>query len=605
MFIVYLTGLLMTCYLILATGLGYFTHSQEFQIEEYYWPILLFLAFIFFLFDIKILKSFSNFKIRKYLDIIAVFFILLITRLWFVNEASVWLDEHIQALYSTTLLPVAAGAIQHQPPGDMVLTHLGLWVSGYSVLGLRFHACLFSALAGATLFGLTRYFSGSRVFGLLCMFFFSIHHIIFKNGYLARPVSFGLFMELLFFSALFLQIKQISEKRPAQNNLYLSGITVIYLSSLGFQPPFIVGLSVLFFAILSYFKREYLKTTGLILIGLAVFIPLQIFIINLSPPRFTLTTGLNLSRTFEELKYVNFEVLRIYVNPIGYICMALLFLYVVMLFYKSKSADFNTAFIFFLTLLFPLIAIPYFKAHVAWELLDHYLVSILPLLFLFFSVLWGHLLISKQKWPWISSLLSICIFVLVAKTYVYKDRYGLLVNEHQDLKSAYKTVRENMGQDDLVLSFCLNSENFCAQWLIGKPFYFKENPIDLAKTSSVEVYRKALAAGTIGKNIFFLYQNEWSALDPGAKNRVGKFNKVMVYKVPTDSNPAKAVIDFFSPYVESGLAEHKLYPEALAYLIASYDYLGNDKEKTKLLSIFKNEKSQSTPENWYLDKLTQ
>lgn len=603
MLVVYLTGFFMTGYLAFSTALRWASSFNNVSIEEYSWPILLFLAYVFFLFDIGILKTFSQFKIRRYYDIIAVFLLLFLARLSIVNETSVWLDEHIQALYSTTLLPVAAGAIQHQPPGDMVLTNLGLWISGFSVWGLRFHSCLFSALAGAILFGLAKYLSGSRVFGLLCMLFFSVHQIVYKYGYEARPISLGLFMELLFLSALLLQIKYISEKRNRRSGLYLSGITLIYLSSLGLQPAFIVGLSIVFFTVLACFKREYIGTAGLLTLGLALFIPLQVFIFSLAPPRFTLTEGLNFVRTFEEFKYSNFSMLSIYYNPIGYVCILLSLIYAAILHFRRKPCDLVTVFLIFLTIFFPIALIPYFKAHIEWELLNHYLVSFLPLVFLLFAALWGHLHVQIFKLSWLSDVLSIFVFAAMAKTFEYKDRSGSMSKEHQDLKSAYKAVQESMNKEDLLLSFCLNSKNFCVQWVIAKPFYFKGTPLDSAKTVSVAVYRKALMSGTIGKNIFFLYQNEWSALDPGEKNLIGRFNKVMVYKVPTNSNPAKAVIDFLNPYVQSALAEQKIYPEALAYLIVSYEHLGDEKSRLELINIYRQGKSKDTPENKYLDEL--
>jgi hypothetical protein len=602
-FSVYTTGLFLMTYLVLASLAEFMTKRGPYPYTELMWLSLLFMAFSTFLPGLKNAVFAKKISIRQHADILVVFVATLALSIFFVNTFSLWLDEHLQGQYSATWLPVAAGTIQHQPPADMVFTNFGLWLLGVSVFGLRIHAVFFSAAAATALYTLTKYLSCSRLLAGFCTLFFIFHHLVFKYGYEARPVSLGLFTELLFVAAILAQLEEKSDIRNEHRfvgaDAWLTGITFLYLSVLGMQPAFIVGLTIAYFSLLGLFYRKFFKPALLILAGLLLYLPLQIIILKMSPPRFNVAGAFDLGRILGEMQLSNFSVLNIYLNPIG-LCILVGLVFYFMKF--KKLDDIKLSFLIFLSVFFPLTLIPYFKAQIEWDLMPHYLISLLPLLFLLLSALWGHLsaVIKPKK---LNTVATIIIFGIAALTFDFKDRKGSLQNDRQDLKAAYKLISEDKKAGDLVLSFCLNSENFCVEWPVAKPFYLNDAPLEKARTPSVEVYKMSLNAKVTGQNIYFIYQNDWSAVDPGEKNLIGKFNKVSVYRLPCGDNAAKAVIEFFNPFVQSALQQNRLLPEAIAYLIVSYEYLGDVQMKNKLIEIHKKLKTKNTAGNKYMEMI--
>jgi hypothetical protein len=491
-----------------------------------------------------------------------------------------------------------SGARQHQPPGDMILTNLGIWASNVSIFGLRFHACLFSALAGTWVYGLTRKLSGSKIFALLCAGFFSAHHLVFKYGYEARPISYGVFTELLFIAAVLAHMHE-TEQKNLRTGIYLTAATFLFLSSVGLQPPFIVGVAIVFFAVMAIEDKKYIKTGFHILAGLIMFFPIQIIIFQNSDPRFTLTDGFSITRTWEQLSLTNFVFLKTFYDPFGYICLGVFFIYLAVLFYRKKPINHFLGFIIFLLAGFPLALVPYFRAHINWPLNDYYMLTIFPLLFLLLSGFWGEIF-PRINSRWVSVAFALLLFSMASIDFEFKDRFRSLHGERQDLKSAFHAIEQNMEEGDLILSFCLNSYAYCPGWVLSEPFYLGHLTHDLRGESSVAEYRKSLDSRKIPKNLFFMYHSGWSPEDAGTRFLLASFYQVSVYKVPTNTKPAESVIDFFTPYFQAALAKNEVASEPLAYLVASYDATGNKAKVKELLEIYKN-RPKISPDNYYLE----
>jgi hypothetical protein len=562
------------------------------------------MSWLLFLYSIKKEKAYNIFSHRSSYEMLGVFLFLLAVRLWFIDDISVWLDEVINAEKSFENYPLFAGALQHQPPADAALIGLGLWVSNISVWGLRIHTCIASALAGTVLYGLSKHLSKSRVIAVGTVLFFSFQHLVFRYGFEARPISLGLFLELMFIAAVIVQTQKDTSWRES---LYLPAMTFLYLSSLGLQPAFLVGTSIVFFLIISLFNKIYFKTSVLIFAGLLMYLPNQIVIFAVAPNRFPSGEFFNVSKMLQQLNIENFAVLTPFCVPWAYICAVMLLLYVMRIIRKKISINLFTGYLIFVCIGFPFTLIPYFVSHIKWDLNDHYLISELPLLFLLFSSLWGYIFESKNfvKKPasfknfydfnrmiksvgWKREILAASVFAFASTTYDFKDKHHFTAIERQDLKSAYRLIEESRSEQDLVLSLCLTERKFCPGWLLAEQFYLKDTPRNLSNDFSVTIYFKSVKKKKPIKNIIFLYNQMWSVPDLGTQYRIGNFNGVSVYKIPVEKNAAESVVNFLAPIVIGAASDNVIYPQGLAYLLASYSLLGDLTNEDKMLEIYKN-----------------
>ena len=598
--IVYTAGFFLFLYSLLATSVSYFAANSPFYGYEFFWslPILFFIGLL--VRERKFIFKYSPSVLLDNLDFFAVLAALLALRFYFLEHVSIWLDEDFQAVAAWKSYPVAAGVAQHQPPGDFVFTSMGLLVSNYSVWGLRLHAALFSSLAGATLYALAKKFSASRTVALLCVLFYSLHHVVFRYGFEARPISYGLFLELLFFAAVYTECRVIAQKdQPPQPwSASLSAIAFLYLCSVGLQPGFIVVLTIGFFALLSVFRREYLIVFLRLALGLLCFLPLQLAIFLNAPPRFT--RGFSVIGFFDEIRWENFNFLYKFLMPVGYVSVAGVLLYFLWSAFRRKKPELLLLFLFYIAIFFPLTLIPFFRSHISWHLNHYYLISILPPLFLLFSALWGATKVGRLRWALPSAIIPVVLFAGFAPFYQFVNVGRDLELERQDLKGAYSEIRKNALNSDLTLSFCL-SEGSCPDRAIGKKLYRLPPPSN-ADEPSVAIYAHALRATPQPQNIFFVHNEPWSQGVTGLKHLFSSPNLASIYKVSSNENLALAVIDFFEGPVRAGLADNKMYSEAVAYLVASYDYLGDEKSKLHYLNLYKK---MALPEgqNAYLNEL--
>jgi hypothetical protein len=595
--VAYKTTVLLTVYFALCTLVDYMTFNRDpFHFYEWMWPLQLLFVAVSLRYNVKDSQSL---KIKSWIpeiDTALVFSILLIARFALMEKYSVWFDEHIQALAATTYYPVQGGSTQHQPPADMALMNTGLWLFGNSILGLRFHSCLFSALNGTAFYLLAKHISRSKFFALLTTFFFCTHHLVVRYGFEARPISLGLFMELLFLAAILSQLE--SGNKPAKEGFWLSGVTVLYLTTLGLQPPFVVSLTMVFLLLSSVVNRTHFFTAIQILTGLLVFAPLQAVIYFASPPRFTIGGIFSPQAIWSNLKIKNFFFLKEYYDPFGFVCFALLILFLLFAYLRKIKYDLTTILFAFLCFFLPLTLVPYFLGHVAWALNDYYVISLLPLILMLLVSLWRNLGTVLPQTPKYKYGLCCLIFLIAIPRYEFVNKKFKLYEQRPDLKGAYRAVEENRSQGDLLLSFCM-TEAFCPDILIAKPFYLSDDEKGLQVTPSVLIYENALKSGLKPKNVFLILSKDWQTPEPGKSFLFSKLNLVSVYKVPLKSNLAETIIDFFKPLQQSAETGNHIYPEVLSYLVASYKFLGDQKEMEKYLEIYKN-KPASLSNNDYL-----
>jgi hypothetical protein len=219
---------------------------------------------------------------------------------------------------------------------------------------------------------------------------------------------------------------------------------------------------------------------------------------------------------------------------------------------------------------------------------------------LLFARLWGELSIKTGSKIQIPVLLL--LFSVAASSYDFKDRRHPLKSERQDIKSAYDLILKDKKENDLVLTLCLNPTSYCPGWLMARVFYFKDSPRNFLDPLSVVRFEKALKEKTPVQNIYFVYNNKWSVTDIGVNSQIGTFEGVSVYKIPVDQDAATSVARFIEPLITPSLNSGVIFPEALAYLVASYDHLGDQTMKSKFLGIYKS-RPPNIKNNLYLDRI--
>lgn len=590
------------CYSTFATLIYFFLGATfPFNFYEVTWIGLLFVQVIsIFYFQRHVMFGpIERPNLKDNLDLLVVFAFILIARLLMFDVISVWLDEEVQAFSVMHFYPVQAGALQHQPPLDMLFTKLGLLVGNTSIWGLRMHAVIFSSLAATLLYWLLKNISKSMLVAFVLTLYFSFHRYTVQFGFEARPISLGLYSEVLFLGLMFCALR-----KEQINFAFLSCGTFLYLSSLGMQPVYVVVISLLFLLVLVGFDRSYFKSFLSVLIGFLLFLPLQIVILFNSPPRIVGISEFSLTRFLEQFTLQNFSFLSLYFIPWGVIA-AVSFLAV--LFYQLKDKKWvpeltQLFYCGFVIVIFSGFSIAFFKSHIAWGLQEYYLISVLPLLFVAVAVAFS--VIKEKKY------LKKVIFILLSLIFVgsYNWANFAILNQRENIKDAYKFLKNQKQPSDLVLSLCLGPVNWASASLRGSVFYNDDPNLSMASKldsmfkNSGEIYSTALIAKKEMNAIYFLYYADLSDLSLKLDGDISeeKLRNLKIFKIKSDKNDmAGAVIEFMKPIVDQAAQNKVIYVQAIDYLVRSYEYKNDLKNVEKYVKLYKENKKESSSE--YLD----
>ena len=182
---------------------------------------------------------------KPLLPAIIVFITAFLLRVDKIAFRSIWMDEDAQATVAGEWsLPRIAykAARHHQPPIDYYAEKIGLTLFGYTEVGARIHAVMWSALAAALFFILlTRQLRHPVAIGMGALFFI-LHPDLVRYATEGRPISCG-----VFFATLFLYVLSHHFSRPVAGRyatakqfglLFASEFGL--LLSVGFQPVVLV-----------------------------------------------------------------------------------------------------------------------------------------------------------------------------------------------------------------------------------------------------------------------------------------------------------------------------------------------------------------------------
>lgn len=606
-------------YCVLATAFYYILGATfKFESFEAVWIVLLTIQLLVVLYFMRpcSFKTDNTSYLKKNADVFVVFSVVLLIRILMMDMISVWLDEEIQAFSVMHFYPTAAGTFQHQPPLDMLFTKIGLFVSGTAIWGLRLHTVIFSSLSAGLLYFVLKQLSRSIFVACVLTLFFVFHRYVVQYGFEARPISLGLFSEIIFLSFVLIVFKPNSEDYldSNKNSALLMCSTFLYLSSLGMQPVFIVAVTLIFLLGAVCFKRKYLKSFLAVLAGFVLFLPLQFVIFEHAAPRIAKFADFSLSRFLDRFTVGNFSFLSIYFNPWGYLGVFSLIVILFRLFKKKNVADehLQLSYCVFVLLFFCGILIPFFTSHVDWKMQEYYLISVLPVLFLKIAILWNLLptrLFTRIKY--LKEILFLVVTVVGVRSYSWAT-FDLL-NSRDDIKGMYKFLEKNATADDAILSLCFGPVNWTSVSLRGEVFYRNESDnqlrIKLAHMfkNSTEIYSELLVQKKPVRNVFFLYYINDS--DPFVKLdgdvTQGLFQGLQLYKVAVrDNDLAQSVIDFLTPTIDLQLQNKELYAQAMEYLVRSYEFkndLKNVRHYVQLYEKYIKEEQQSN----YLNQISE
>lgn len=597
-------------YAFLCTLAGFFYKVPDsFFKEELYWPLAFAaLLFLFFYKEKKFLSSFSMAVFcKKNADTFLVFVLVLILRICLFDQVELWVDEDYQAYSSIIHRALIAGVWQHQPPLDMVFTKIGTLLSNESLWGLRLHAVLFSSLASALLYDQVKKFSDSKFIAALSTLFFSLHLIVIRYGYEARPISLGL-LSCISFLGVYLSLLAEKEnsffnKTPVFNCL----ITFLFLNALGMQPVILTGTALGFLLLYylnqnSWFRRHLLSLAA----GFVLFLPLQIYILKYSPPRFTKQAGFNLPAFWEELlRYENFSIIKSYYWPLGCFFIAFCIAYFAYLAFKQRPAPASLLFLFALVTAFPLFLVPFFKSHVSWTMNIQYFALIIPVVF------FGVAFMLRSVFDFFSLRdirrnASVAVFFIVASFFFDWGPLTHLEKTYKqfEIKKGFQILNEQSTDRDIDLVFCLNASGWCPNNFILQSFHYKKSLGGLAygwENPVFNNYLKALDSGFIPENIYFIYYSVWSnkQLADETPYRIAHLFGLDLLKVPVQNhNLPQTIIDFCKPWVDQGMTENVLYVQPVEYIVASASALGKTELRNHYLRLYKDFTGKKTDSNY-------
>lgn len=540
-------------------------------------------------------------------DVSLFFLALFALRLYNISKVSLWLDEDTQAGCSTLQFPVAAGAYQSQPPLDMVFTSLGLQVSNFSVLGQRFHAALFSALAGTLIYIFSKITTGSRIVALTLATLFSFQYYVVQYGYEARPLSLALFCEILLFINIFILIDRKSEESLSKNWSLLA-LSFVYLCTLGLQPVFVVTGLILFLAAMSFYKKDMKSCFWAVLGGLICFIPIQNFIRSYSEFYLIPLNDFGIFKFLSEIKVSNYYILDEFFKPYGYLALLGFMTLALVDFFKKRKIDFSMLFLFFMLSFFCGALIPFYKSRINYALMPRYILSSIPIIFMLFATLIQKILQNRYK-----NLISAGVVVgLLGGVGYYK--HGPLfdlqpVYTKDDLRAAYSEIKKASPDYDknLVLGLALHSNAWVPTTLLNKSFYYRKDPRGKLYYwyPSIQDYEAELnKKNSQVENIFILYYAYWSDQKLSGPDMLADLNGVQVFriKLARKDNLADKLVEFIEPVFKKSMSEDKFYISPLEYLVVSYNYLQDYKTRDAYLDLYKKMRTEQY-KSGYLDEL--
>jgi hypothetical protein len=500
---------------------------QDLFFEIYTGLVLLLAAIVFARFATSVGAEEPSRK-WYYLATFTIFAFAVLLRSLDLHSLPLWGDEMYQGTGSRFFPLVKGAGSQHQPPLDYAFTGLALDAIGVTETALRIHAVVFSALGATLFFWIALAISPSFwLAGILWILFF-FHASIFHYGTDGRPISLGIFASLLILGQVLVLIGSIRSDNELQRNDYLRLVATAMLAllSLGLQPPFLclaIASVLLIFSMLWAKKRGvYLRLSAALISPLLMFLPLQIYIGLISPPKFRANlagAAEPITRITEGMAYALKRLLpgQIYLFFLGILVSAILFrrqLNNQVDTAKISDSAFNYYFITAVTALFFILEISFFKICVNSYFMFYYALLLVPLYLLSCAALYNSVQVAFPTFlrGLVAPIFAVALaWSLSQYPLLLGDKKTLVHSYRLDLRGPSEYLRQNASPDDFTYFFCTTSgEAYCRA---NSPFvsYYNAGPnIEKLTTNYGGVnfpqeYMDTLSAKIEPRKLFLVY----------------------------------------------------------------------------------------------------
>lgn len=444
-------------------------HSVNFY--EIYYLVSLSVFYTLYLFRgrLRLKNNSEKYFSKSSIEFILVFSVILIFRFYCLPYVSLYFDETLQASMAYLYGPVEAGYWQHQPPLDMVFTRVAISLFNNSVWALRMHAMIFSGLAGTCLYFTIKKLTTSKFTAAMWTLIFVTQFYNLQFGSSARPISLGIFFEILFLTLI---LDRVSP-RPLLN-LYvdpvvISCLTFLSMLSVGMQPPVFIGFALGILFLISFHNRQLWSSTFIpISLGYLAALPIIWGSIRLSPPRFTKHHGIDISAIIEAISFDNYwNALAPVTNFLGVFFLTTCSIYLgYSLFRKRLKFDLDLALLFSVAILFSMFLVPFFVSHIDWAANPYYFIFVYP------PIVIGSALLStrltnrfelSQKKPFISGIIALLIFGFVNFQPPYFSNFFSTASHKNSTRKVYEFLNEQMTSDSEYLFACISIPHCSAE----------------------------------------------------------------------------------------------------------------------------------------------
>lgn len=530
-------------------GLGATAATRPWFSDLYLWLLLSATSFIF-------TRAFIFFRRQgferqtRHLDrwVELIFVASLIWRFAFLRQNSLWLDEFSQAHWSALRFPVWAGAIEHQMPLDYALSGWAQMTGGQTEWSIRWQVALASALSIALLFRLLARASRSVGCALALTFSFATTTTVIRYSVESRPISLGLLHAIVFLSLVFEALDVITESsvtEPASEEAvrYLSWLifaaALVFLISVGFQPPFLVAGVAIWVLLVCYLhsaqtrepaiREQISKGKNRLLVSFAsaalCFLPIQCIVIKVAPHRFR---NLNFTNLAAPLVSDTIGVLSAALSNLKFWLWLSLFMFVFAVFSARHRADqkaiiknLTSVLVAFLITAIALSVV--FTCIIDWNFEAHYVAVLIPFAAVFCALCFRAITESQAR-PTRAfiGLLSFVVSVVALVTLQtgfedFRLRPPSPAEKGTpDVRAGFDCLRQRARASDMIVDLAVSrTRSWVPETFYGLEFYY---PITLSDRASVarvdektvDWLNKISRAQFQPKRIFVYFEDYWS-----------------------------------------------------------------------------------------------
>lgn len=418
-----------------------------------------------------------SYELLGYLILFQIQVVVRVSEVRFQNTASLWLDEISQAHFSQRGIFFMSSANEHQPPLAYMSEHFMTSMFGYAEWAIRLTSAVFSALAGTLAFILFRHITKSLVAAFVLFMLLITFQMFYQYSIEARPVMVGVYFCLLYLAQMgAILIKQTQDRF---NYLAMVPVGLMFLCSLGFQPPLMLLSLFTTFAMASLFDKKYLSWLYSIALSILLFLPVQATIITTSSAKIRTDFIITLIEKFELNHFMAWTL-----NYGWYFLIGLSFFVLSLLtnLFRKISLSFTDIAFFAAALVFLNGGSYFFQTSIDYPMQRHYLFLSIPLILVGVAYSYASIQLYLSKLLKVAILLGLAIYFYISpirETAAFAYSNNFIARD--SFKEAYKFIAETSNENDYLVQINLPFDLYSPTYkFVGSEIYLKN--LDPAKS---------------------------------------------------------------------------------------------------------------------------